>query len=301
MQGDFRVHDPSLIKQDATYYVFSTGDERYHNGMIQIRRSSDLATWELIGSVFDKAPDWIANELGSAPPNLWAPDVAFFNGKYYLYYAASRFGTNNSVIGLATNTTLDPESADYKWVDEGMITRSRVSFNWNAIDPNLVVDAQGTPWLALGSFWDGIKLMRLDATGKVSHEDTKLYRLASRGGGPIEAPFIVAHEGFYYLFVSFDSCCKGVNSTYKIMVGRSQAISGPYADQSGKAMTEGGSTLLLESNGRFIGPGGQSVYLDGDVYRLVNHYYDGDDNGAPKLQVHDLTWGDDGWPVVSRQ
>jgi len=299
LQGDFRVHDPAMIKQGDTYYIFSTGDERYHQGNIQIRTSTDLVSWKLIGSVFETKPDWIAAELGSTPPNLWAPDIVYLNGKYYLYYAGSSFGTNNSVIGLATNATLDPKSPDYKWVDEGMVIRSRPSFSWNAIDPNLAFDAEGAPWLALGSFWTGIKMQRIDSsTGKLSATDTKLYSLASRGGGPIEAPAIVYRDGYYYLFVSFDFCCRGVNSTYKIVVGRSQAITGPYVDRDGKPMMQGGGTLVLASKDRYRGPGGQVVYLDSGTYRLVHHYYDTLDNGAPKLQIHDLTWTSDGWPAV---
>ncbi len=297
--GNFSVHDPTMIKADGVYYVFSTGDERYGQGNIQIRKSADMETWSLVGVVFSKQPAWIAAELGTAPPNLWAPDISFFNGKYHLYYAGSTFGSNNSVIGLATNVTLDPESPDYVWRDEGMVVRSRTAFNWNAIDPNVAFDADDTPWLSLGSFWSGIKMQRLDAaTGKLSEEDTELYDLASRGGGPIEAPAIIRRGDFYYLFVSFDFCCRGLDSSYKIMVGRAEQIAGPYLDRAGKPMMEGGGTLLLDSRGRYHGPGGQAVVLDDGVYRLVHHYYDREERGAPKLQIQDLSWTGDGWPEV---
>jgi arabinan endo-1,5-alpha-L-arabinosidase len=299
LKGDFRVHDPSMIKQGDAYYVFSTGEERgYNSGNIQIRRSTDMATWERIGSVFIVIPAWIGQAIGGTPPNLWAPDISFHNGTYYLYYAGSRFGTNTSVIGLATNTTLDPKSPDYKWVDQGMVLQSVKADNWNAIDPNLAFDAEGTPWLSFGSFWDGIKMRKIDPrTGKLAADDKKLYSLASRGGGPIEAPSIVARNEYYYLFVSFDLCCRGANSTYKIMAGRAKSITGPYIDRDGKRMELGGGTPVLQSHGRYIGPGGQSVYHDDGVYRMVYHYYDANDNGAPKLKISDLTWTDDGWPA----
>lgn len=295
--GNYSVHDPTMIKAGDSYYVFSTGDERYGQGNIQIRRSADMETWSLVGVVFARKPDWIAAELGAAPPNLWAPDIVLLNGRYHLYYAGSTFGSNSSVIGLATNATLDPESPDYAWVDEGMVTRSRAAFSWNAIDPSVAFDAEGAPWLALGSFWSGIKLLRLDpATGKPPAADTTLHAIASRGGGAIEAPAIVRRGGYYYLFVSFDSCCRGLDSTYKIMVGRSEAIAGPYLDREGRALAEGGGTLLLDSAGRYHGPGGQHVYLDDGVYRLVHHFYDREERGAPKLRIIDLTWTADGWP-----
>jgi arabinan endo-1,5-alpha-L-arabinosidase len=297
--GNYGVHDPTMIKAGDSYYVFSTGDGAYGQGNIQIRRSPDLETWSLVGVVFSQKPQWIADELGVMPPNLWAPDISFFDGKYYLYYAGSTFGSNDSVIGLATNTTLDPDSPDYKWVDEGMVLRSRRSFNWNAIDPNLAFDEDGVPWLSLGSFWSGIKMQRIDrATGKLDPNDQQLYPLASRGGDAIEAPAIVRRGDYYYLFVSFDACCRGLNSTYKIMVGRAEQITGPYVDRAGVLMEGAGGTLLLQSQGRYIGPGGQHVLLDDGVYRLVNHYYDGESSGAPKLQIHDLSWDSEGWPVV---
>ena len=213
LQGDFRVHDPSIIKQDDAYYVFSTGDEGgLNHGTIQIRRSTDLTNWKLVGTIFPSIPEWIGSEIGGVPPNLWAPDISFFNGKYHLYYAGSRFGTNNSVIGLATNVTLDPASPQYHWIDEGLVIRSVPTDNWNAIDPNMGFDADSTPWLSFGSFWDGIKMRRIDpSTGKLAAADTTLYALASRGGDAIEAPSIVYRDGYYYLFVSFDLCCRSVD------------------------------------------------------------------------------------------
>lgn len=205
------------------------------------------------------------------------------------------------MIGLATNVTLDPTSPDYAWVDEGMVIRSRSSNNWNAIDPNLTFDEEGVPWLSMGSFWSGIKLHRLDSeTGKLASEDAKLYAIASRGGGPIEAPAIVYRDGYYYLFVSFDLCCRGVNSTYKIMVGRATTITGPYSDRSGKRMDEGGGDLVLAGDDRYRGPGGESVYLDGQTYRLVHHVYDMAKNGMPQLRIQDLTWTSDGWPALRK-
>jgi len=300
--GDVRTHDPGMIRAGSTYYVFSTGDENGLNqGNILIRKSTDLAYWQLVGTVFETIPAWISDALGSTPPNLWAPDIAQANGKYYLYYAGSRFGTNNSVIGLATNVTLDPASPDYKWVDEGLVIRSTPRDNWNAIDPAVAIDTDGGAWLSFGSFWDGIKMRRLDAgTGKLATDDTTLYSLASRNGGPIEAPAIVYHGGYYYLFVSFDFCCRGVKSTYKIMVGRAAKITGPYTDRSGKRMDQGGGDLLLAGDDRFRGPGGQSVFLDGNTYRLVHHVYDTFQNGLPQLKIKDLTWTTDGWPEIPR-
>jgi len=293
---DIYVHDPSFIEADGKLYVFSTGYEPVNDGTIMIRRSTgQIGMWELIGTVFDQIPQWIRDEVGDIP-NLWAPDISCWRGKYHLYYAGSTFGTNHSVIGLATNVTLDPSSPDYEWVDEGLVFRSTPSDNYNAIDPELAIDADGHAWLAFGSFWDGIKMIQLDPNTGKPLAGGNIHSLASRGGGPIEAPAIAYHDGYYYLFVSFDFCCRGVDSTYKIMVGRSQQITGPYVDKEGKPLLEGGGSLLLDSHGRFVGPGGEDVYAGGGEYLLVHHYYDAHENGAPKLQIRKLSWDGHGWP-----
>jgi arabinan endo-1,5-alpha-L-arabinosidase len=156
---------------------------------------------------------------------------------------------NTSGIALATNETLDSSSPKYAWKDEGLVLKSTESDDFNAIDPNIVLDSKGQPWLSLGSFWSGIKMRRIDAaTGKLDPADSTIYSLASRArpanseptkpGLPpnwqaIEAPFIVHHGHFYYLFVSFDLCCRGTKSTYRTMVGRAKKVTGPYLDANG--------------------------------------------------------------------
>jgi arabinan endo-1,5-alpha-L-arabinosidase len=259
--------------------------------------------WSNAGKVFASVPSWVTTTLGVSASGfeLWAPDVSFFACKYHVYYAGSVFGKNTSVIGLATSPSLDPSSQDYAWADEGLVLQSKSSDSWNAIDANVSFDDAGTPWLSFGSFWDGIKMRRLDpATGKVSSTDTTLYSLASRKGtgDAIEAPSIISHNGYYYLFVSFDTCCKGVDSTYRSMVGRASTITGPYTDKAGTAMTKGAAVELLASSGRYIGPGGGTAFANGDAHYYAFHYYDGNDNGTAKLQIRPITFGSDDWPVL---
>ncbi len=230
-------------------------------------------------------------ELGATPKDFWAPDLSYVNGEYRLYYAASSFGTNDSVIGLATTRSLDRPV----WTDRGMVLRTHNGDAVNAIDPDVSRDRAGGLWLSYGSFWDGIRMRRLDpGTGLLSATDTTEHRLASRGGGAIEGPSITYHDGWYYLFVSFDFCCRGVNSDYRTMVGRSRAITGPYADRDGKPLLEGGGTQVLAGYNGFAGPGGGDVY--GDLY--VHHYYDAADDGKPKGSVRRIDWAG-GWPRLS--
>ena len=179
--------------------------------------------------------------------------------------------------------------------------------DYNAIDPEIAwtYSPNGTRtelWLVFGSYWSGIKARRLDMkTGHLSTEDTKLYSLASRGGKPIEASSTAYRNGYYYLFVSFDYCCRGANSTYRVMVGRSHHITGPYVDKQGVDMMKGGGTEILASHGNVRGPGGEDVYLDGNVHRMIYHWYDANDQGRAKFDIVDLDWSADGWPSVGHQ
>ncbi|MGO8759235.1 MAG: arabinan endo-1,5-alpha-L-arabinosidase [Terracidiphilus sp.] len=309
LSGDYPfTHDPSIGREGDSYYVFATGLAP-GGGQFAIRCSHNLTEWRLCGQVFREIPAWI-RAASPSTKELWAPDISFFHGKFHLYYAYSAFGVNTSGIALATNETLDPSSPKYAWKDEGLVLKSSKADNFNAIDPNIVLDEKGQPWLSFGSFWSGIKMRRIDAaTGKPDAADSTLYSLASRvqpenaepakpGLPPdweaIEAPFIVHHGSFYYLFVSFDLCCRGMQSNYRTMVGRSQRVTGPYVDAEGKPMVQGGGTELLKGNGRWLGPGGESVLTrpEGDV--IVFHAYDAV-TGKPALQVSTLTW-DNGWP-----
>ena len=309
LTGDYPgTHDPSIGREGNTYYVFATGLAP-DGGQFAIRCSSNLIDWKLCGHVFDDIPAWI-HETSPGTKELWAPDISFFNGKYHLYYAYSLFGVNTSGIALATNESLDPKSPKYHWKDEGLVLRSTAEDDFNAIDPNIVLDDKGQPWLSLGSFWSGIKMRKIDpATGKLSGTDMRTYALASRkppehpepakpGLPPdwqaIEAPFVVQHDGYYYLFVSFDLCCRGLKSNYRTMVGRSRLVTGPYVGREGVPMLQGGGTSLLVANQRWLGPGGESVLQrpEGDI--IVFHAYDAL-TGKPALQISNLTWKDD-WP-----
>jgi len=286
------AHDPTVIREGRFYYSFITGDSATRT-YLPMRRSADLVHWSDLGPVFTSAPAWVGEQLGTTPPDFWAPDISFFAGVYHLYYAASSFGTNNSVIGLATNTTLDPGDPAYHWIDRGMVLRSSPADNFNAIDPELVLDGSRA-WLAFGSFWDGIKMRRLDrTTGLLSAADPALYSLASQGGASIEGASITRHGGYWYLFASFDYCCRGIDSDYRVVVGRATSVTGPYVDRAGVAMLAGGGTELLRGYHEFRGPGGGDVY--GDLY--VHHYYDLDDNGLPKLSVRPIRWAR-GWPAL---
>jgi arabinan endo-1,5-alpha-L-arabinosidase len=308
LRGDLRVHDPVMIRQGEVFYVFSTGGRR-RGGILPVRCSKDLYNWKFCGAVFDQLPEWASREIPGTR-GAWAPDISFFNGKYHIYYSISTFGKNNSAIGLVTNSTLDPNSPDYKWQDQGMVIRSVSGRdNFNAIDGNLVLEDPDNAWLCWGSFWGGIKMRRIDrSTGKLSDLDTTLYTLASRPDTDsalkpavkyaVEAPFIIKHKGFWYLFVSFDLCCRGVDSTYKIMVGRSRKVTGPYRDRENNLMTNGGGSLVLQATTpNWRGPGHCAIVQDVSGDYLVFHAYHGI-TGRSELKISTIVWKE-GWPQVA--
>ena len=282
LSGDLGVHDPVALESDGTFYLFATG--------LSAKTSPDLSSWKGAGGLFG-APDWLKTAVPGVS-NLWAPDISFFNGKYHLYYSGSTFGKNRSCIGHATRTSMTSGA----WQDDGAATicsNVGTTDNWNAIDPNLVLDVDGKPWLTFGSFWGGIELIPLDESGKRS--GTTITGLATHGGG-IEAPFMVRRCGYYYLFVSWDKCCDGANSTYNIRVGRSTSITGPFEDKAGVQMSKGGGTLMTQGGGSWRGPGHEAVVFSGKKAYLMYHAYAAS-NGDSMLRVSELVWDSSGWPI----
>ncbi|WP_018924964.1 arabinan endo-1,5-alpha-L-arabinosidase [Salsuginibacillus kocurii] len=306
---DDPVHDPALIKAEDTYYVFSTGISRDGEdpGGIYVRKSEETleGDWESIGEI--PVPDWVHefnwNEEEELPTHLWAPDVVEKEDTFYLYYAVSQFGTNNSAIGVAS--TSDPGDIE-SWEDHGIVTETSPEDDYNAIDPSVFQDKDGNWWMTFGSYWEGIQLQQLSEDMRSLENDR--HWIADRNEPPnaIEAPNIFERDGYYYLFTSWDTCCEGTDSTYKIAAGRAESVEGPYEDEEGNELKgendiAGGGTIILDSEDPQIGPGGQDVYEEDGEHYLIHHYYDGDDNGIIRMQIRKIGWTDKGWPIVSEE
>ena len=214
LTGNLGTHDPTLINENGTWWQFQTGVGIYG----KVSRNGGLQ-WDPLPSVLPNGLSWwrtyVPNQSGN---DVWAPDVKVYNGRTYMYYSVSTFGSKVSLIGLISASSI----AAGDWRDDGLVIRTTKSNDYNAIDPDLTIDANGAPWLSFGSWNTGIKLTRLGSNMKPTGT---LYSIASRGGG-IEAPVIVQRNGYYYLFVSTGTCCQGVNSTYQIRYGRSTSITG---------------------------------------------------------------------------
>ncbi|MFL9832015.1 arabinan endo-1,5-alpha-L-arabinosidase [Flavobacterium sp. ST-87] len=297
---DISVHDPVMIKQKDTYYLYCTGRG------ISVFSSKDLKNWKKEPAIFKEKPVWADSVAADFKNHIWAPDISFHNNTYYLYYSVSAFGKNTSAIGVVTNVTLNANDPNYKWVDHGIVVQSYPNRDeWNAIDPNLIIDENNVPWLSFGSFWDGLKMVKLNPNLLSIAQPEEWYAIAKRkntplsgGSSAIEAPFIFKKNGFYYLFTSWDLCCKGKDSTYKIAVGRATSVTGPYVDKDGNLLNQGGGTILAKGDENFFGVGHNSAYTFDGIDYLVYHGYDAKQNGKSVLVIKELKWDADFWPYL---
>lgn len=298
------VHDPTVVPFGGKYFCFSTSGD----GFGVLRSSKDMLGWTVHGAILPDQPEWLKKRYTHR--SIWAPDVLAMGDKLRLYYCASEFGTNGSVIGLAECEAFDPNNPQKGWRDVGLVLESvRGRDTFNAIDPETIVDAAGRHWLFFGSYFAGLYVVELDpATGLLKNptksELTLVARNTGERGNPLEACAVVRRGDYYYLFVSYGLAAQGVRSTYRIMVGRSRNATGPYVDAAGNAMTEGGHLAVLKSSPPMFAPGHSDVFRDpSGRWLMPYHFYDGRQNwhgdlwGLPTLQIRELLWSRDGWPL----
>ena len=307
MTGDVTpLRDPSIIHVGSTYYLFSTDFNSSLDGNhLPIRCSSDAINWKMCGYVFPDRPQWVKNEYAGIP-DLWAPDISYFNGLYHLYYSVDLYNTSVASIGLATNTTLDPTDSNYKWVDRGEILSSAATPTVTAIDPNIAQDDAGNVWLTYGSYATGIYQQQVDPTTGHLVPGGTIYHVAERPGSPdppIEGASIIHHGGYYYLFTSVDYCCRSnpADSNYKEAMGRSTSVHGPFVTMQGDPMLQGYSTVLLSKDSAWASAGGGTAYIDpanGDTM-IAFHAFNAKANYAVQLWVKHFTWVND-WPLLEQ-
>ena len=302
------VHDPVMACENGIFHLFFTGDGINH------LTSKDRKMWTVSPTpVMTVMPKWTHDSVPGFQHTVWAPDIIRWHDQWWMAYSCSTFGKNGSTIGLLSSPSLNRPV----WYDHGSIVTSREGRdNWNAIDPNFVIDADDQPWLVWGSFWDGIQMVRLDQTmhiaaGERPRTIARRYDPAFKNPNPnptsrfagtnaIEAPFIMKHDGWYYLFVSWDYCCQGSKSDYKVAVGRSRAVDGPYLDKEGKDMLLGGGTIVLQGDKKEYEAAGHcaAYHMDGeDVF--ICHGYSATQNGAAFLIQRTISWTPDGWPTLA--
>ena len=308
--GSSPIHDPAIIKAGETYYVYSSSD------LGSFHTSSDLREWKHAGEVFEEIPRWLREQIPVAD-HIGSPDISYYRGRYLLFYQSHESGTCNAATGLATNVTLDPAHPDYEWIDHGQVLRSKPYFEgidivcgddqaiFNAIDAHFFPDLDGTPWLAIGSTMGGIKLVELDPETLMPAPGRDYISLAQRfllGADPvIEGAYIVFRSGYYYLFVSFNHCCKGEETRYQVRVGRAEQLTGPYYDKEGWPLKWGGGTLVIERDGVLIGTGHSDVFSEKGIDWLVHHAKHSRQDFRPFLNIRKIEWDEDLWPSVCRK
>lgn len=299
------AHDPSVVNFDGTYVCFTTSG----NGFCEFRTSTDLQTWKPQGPILPRPPDWLRKQMPQTR-STWAPAAVRVGKGLRVYYCASeRFGQNGSAIGVAENPSFDPSKPLEGWHDLGKVIESKAGVdNFNAIDPDAFIDPSGRHWMVYGSYWSGLYMLELDPKTGLRLDPSKppvhVASNTAEKGNPLEAPFLCYHDGYYYLFVSYGLAAQGVRSTYRLMVGRTKSLDEPFLGFDGRPMTEGGYAAVLKSSPPMFAPGGGNVFQDKDGrWMLSYHFYDGrkfwhgDVWGRPQMQIRELLWGKDGWPL----
>lgn len=286
--------DPTIVKAGEYFYAYGTEDNWGNEGgyhLIPVVRSTDLVNWTLVGDALQTKPDW-KQEGG-----IWAPDVSKVGDKYYMYYSYSTWGDENPGIGLAI-----ADQPEGPFEDQGKVFLSKEIGVANSIDP-FYIEENGKKYLFWGSF-HGIYAVELAEDGKsVSGEKVKI------AADHLEASYVYKKGDYYYFFGSRGSCCEGANSTYEVVVGRSESLLGPYVDKEGNKMTDGnfGELLLTknDSDSGFVGPGHNAEIMTDDagnewfLYHAMLKTNPRLDNGVNRraLLMDQLHW-EDGWPVI---
>lgn len=287
--------------------IYHYGDKYYSVvmlGGIVIRSSPDLREWTRIGSVYPSAmsEEWMNDPVtGVEGGTIWAPGIYKIGDTYCVYYCISTSGSQNSVIGLATNTTLDPDDTDYKWVDRGSVLHSYTGDDYNAIDPCVIIGDDNQPWLVYGSYWSGIKMRKIDPdTLMLDTEDTTVYSLAAAQTrkGP-EAGYMIKHDDYYYLFCA----CGSFSTGYWNGVGRSKNITGTFFDRDGVSMMEQGASAVNAYRDGFTKCGHSSILTDtdGSYYHVTEYFktYDDGKSSSSLVAISQMFWTEDGWPVTA--
>jgi arabinan endo-1,5-alpha-L-arabinosidase len=275
LDGQIGIHDPStIVRCNDKFYTYGTG-----------------------GSSLVSDDGWTWRRGTALPRRGLAPDVIHIGDRYYVYVAANIGAQPKAAINMIWNKTLDPASADYKWEEGGVVASSDGVEDCNAIDPGVFLDpTDGRLWLVYGSYFGYIRLVELDPkTGNRVNPNDQPRNLAIN----CEASDMIYHDGWYYLLATHGSCCRGADSGYNIRMGRAKKVTGPFLDNEGVDMIQGGGKLLIGSGGRVVGAGHFGLLDLGDGVQKFSLHWEADleRGGASVLDIRPLLWRD-GWPAA---
>ncbi len=294
------VADPSVVKgDDGYYYLFSTG-----NGGGKCFRSSDLVNWYIYKNSVISRPTW-GDDKGGATPSVWAPDCIKIKDKWIYYYSLSGWG-NPIGIGYAISDSI---SGDF--IDKGKLFTCEEIGIQNAIDPCIYIEDDHI-YMAVGSFQgvcifelsdDGMSLLN-GADYQKKNKTLIAGEFGNWNGATYEGSYIIKKDDYYYYFGSMGTCCEGKNSTYKVVVGRSKNILGPYIDDNKMPLadTTGKGKIVVWAGGKitdYAGTGHNSIIKDdkGDYWMYYHSYVKDDDFNTRHLMIDKLVWNND-WPSV---
>ena len=275
LDGQIVIHDPSTVVQcDGRYYTFGTG-----------------------GTALVSDDGWTWRAGTRAPRAGMAPDLIHVGDRYYQYISRNVGAQPKAEINMIWSKSLDPDSPDYKWVEGGVVVSTNGIEDCNGIDPGAFLDpTTGRLWLTYGSYFGYIRLVELDPkTGMRRYPNLRPFDIAIN----CEASTMIYREGWYYLLATHGSCCRGADSGYNIRVGRGRKPTGPFLDDNGIDMIQGGGKLVIGSGGRLVGPGHFGLLDLGDgVQKFSMHWEaDFDRGGASVIDIRPLLWKD-GWPIA---
>ncbi len=298
--------DPTVIRIGNKFYVYVTDGNRTRG-----YESDDMITWGRINNasnsyVMSSKPTFTEDDPSTT--GIWAPDINYFDGKYVLYYSVSGWG-GGATCGIGVAVSDNPGGPFVPPANNPsgkLFVSGEIGVN-NSIDPCFVEAEDGTRYLFWGSF-NGIYMTELSPDGMRVADLAKKTLVA---GKSFEAVYIHKRNDYYYMFTSAGSCCEGKNSTYKVMVGRSQFLTGPYLNKDGKRMTDfnawnpGDFPVALQGNNNFAGPGHNSRIITDDLGQdwVLYHAYAIDESGNTdnrNLMLDRVTWDTAGWPSIGR-
>ena len=283
--------DPTVIRTEDGFYLYATQTDKY---WVPIYFSKDLVNWEFKRTAF-------RNETQPQIPGggaFWAPEIRHINGKYVLYFSWAKWGDGDaSYTAVATS---DSPLGDFVNSKE-LLTKE--DFGSNCID-QFYYEEDNKKYMFVGSF-NGIYVTELTDDGlSVKRNENGTPTLKKQVcGKAFEGTNIYKKNGYYYLFASINNCCDGERSRYKVVVGRSQDLLGPYLDKSGKDMINNAWELVLEGDGqKFFGPGHNSIIVQDDAgtdWMIYHSYVKENGEVGGRLGMLDrVLWTEDGWPYI---
>lgn len=292
------VADPTVIRTDEGFYLYATQTNSY---WIPIYFSKDLVNWEFKRSAFRKATRPTEDVLPGGGA-FWAPEIRYINGKYVLYFSWAKWGDGS--ISYTAVATSDSPVGDFLNAKPLLITDD---FGSNCID-QFYYEEDGKKYMFVGSF-NGIYVTELtdDVLSVKRGADGKPVLKKQVCGRAFEGTNIYKKGKYYYLFASINNCCpnNGMDSKYKVVVGRSENLLGPYVDRKGKDMLDNSWELVLEGDGEtFFGPGHNSIIIPDDAgtdWMIYHSYVKENGTVGGRLGMLDrIVWSADGWPTIKK-